>query len=234
MEPVLLYGVPQGCSFGSIVALEWLGAPYRLARIEWPDGFAHPLYAQLNPSLESPVFLREDGRWISQSLAILNHIGARGVDRGLGFRQGSFEFDRLNETLSFLVTTVFSAFSPLWRAYKMPDADPSVLKVLRDTGRDQVTKAFDRIESLLAEREWLAETSSRTVADAYFIGIERWAGYHKVLDRADYPNLDRFVRTLDRDPGVVFARAVEEGREAPSSAFRGHVTLDDLSSRLAA
>ncbi|MCR7705994.1 glutathione S-transferase, partial [Pseudomonas aeruginosa] len=34
MEPVLFYGVPHGCSFGSIVALEWLGRPYRLCRIE--------------------------------------------------------------------------------------------------------------------------------------------------------------------------------------------------------
>ncbi|GMU06544.1 hypothetical protein [Corallococcus caeni] len=26
--PILFYGVPSGCSFGSIVALEWLGRPY--------------------------------------------------------------------------------------------------------------------------------------------------------------------------------------------------------------
>ena len=36
MEPVLFYGVPQGCSFGSIVALEWLNQPYRLCRINMP------------------------------------------------------------------------------------------------------------------------------------------------------------------------------------------------------
>ena len=32
--PILYYGVPSGCSFGSIVALEWLGQPYALSRIE--------------------------------------------------------------------------------------------------------------------------------------------------------------------------------------------------------
>jgi glutathione S-transferase len=34
MQPVLFYGVPQGSSFGSIVALEWLEQPYQLCRIE--------------------------------------------------------------------------------------------------------------------------------------------------------------------------------------------------------
>jgi glutathione S-transferase len=34
MQRVLFYGVPQGSSFGSIVALEWLGQPYQLCRIE--------------------------------------------------------------------------------------------------------------------------------------------------------------------------------------------------------
>ena len=37
MEPVLFYGVPSGCSFGSIVALEWLGIPYKLCRIDMPE-----------------------------------------------------------------------------------------------------------------------------------------------------------------------------------------------------
>ncbi|NNB97216.1 hypothetical protein HI113_25245 [Corallococcus exiguus] len=35
--PTLVYGVPSGCSFGSIVALEWLGQPYQLCRIAMPE-----------------------------------------------------------------------------------------------------------------------------------------------------------------------------------------------------
>ena len=37
MQTVLFYGVPQGCSFGAIVALEWLQQPYYLSRVEMLD-----------------------------------------------------------------------------------------------------------------------------------------------------------------------------------------------------
>ena len=49
MEPVLFYGVPGGCSLASIIALEWLGQPYKLCRIEmleqpWPSKTAWPAW----------------------------------------------------------------------------------------------------------------------------------------------------------------------------------------------
>jgi len=40
MNPILFYGVPEGCSFGAIVALEWSGLPYQLCRIQMPAAFA--------------------------------------------------------------------------------------------------------------------------------------------------------------------------------------------------
>ena len=85
MEPVLFYGVPQGCSFGSIVALEWLGQPYRLAS-NMPDDMQSDCYAQVNPVRETPVLLLENGATLSESAAILQNIAYRDLGRGLGFR----------------------------------------------------------------------------------------------------------------------------------------------------
>ena len=77
MEPVLFYGVPHGCSFGSIVALEWLGRPYRLCRIEMPLETGERTYVRLNPARQTPTLLLEDGRALSESLAILQHLAAQ-------------------------------------------------------------------------------------------------------------------------------------------------------------
>lgn len=107
MEPVLLYGVPQGCSFGSIVALEWLGQPYRLCRINMPGDMQSDLYARINPVRETPALLLEDGTVLTESAAILQNIATRGIDRGLGFKQGTREYDRLNQVIAFLNTTYF-------------------------------------------------------------------------------------------------------------------------------
>jgi len=233
MEPVLLYGVPQGCSFGSIVALEWLGLPYRLCRINMPQDVQSDLYALINPIRETPALLLEDGAVLTESAAILQNIAARGINRGLGFAQGTREYDHLNQRIAFLNTTFFSSFGPLWRAYEM-EANPPVQSVLRQVGREAVAKAHAQLESMLADTDWLAG-SQRTLADAYFIGLARWATYHRVVEPGTYPRLQRLIDRLEADPAVIFAHAIEEERPAVSSGgFRGHVSLEELRPRLAA
>lgn len=233
MEPILFYGVPQGCSFGSIVALEWLGRPYRLCRIAMPDDMQSELYARFNPVRETPVLLLENGMALSESAAILQNIAARDTANGPGFPTGSPEHERLAQMLAFLNTTFFSAFSPLWRAYEM-EANPPVQAVLRQVGREDVAKAHAHLENLLAGGDWLVG-NRRSVADAYFIGLSRWAAYHKAVDQRDYPRLHRLVEKLEADPAVIFAHAIEAGTPATSGGgFQGHVTLEELAPRLAA
>lgn len=225
--------MPQGCSFGSIVALEWLGRPYRLCRIAMPDDMQGEFYARFNPVRETPVLLLENGMALSESAAILQNIAARDTGNGPGFASGTPEHERLTQMLAFLNTTFFSAFSPLWRAYEM-EANPPVQAVLRQVGREDVAKAHAHLENLLAGRDWLAG-NRRSVADAYFIGLARWAAYHKAIDQRDYPRLHRLVQKLEADPAVVFAHAIEAGIPATSAGgFQGHVTLEELAPRLAA
>jgi glutathione S-transferase len=233
MEPVLFYGVPQGCSFGSIVALEWLKQPYRLCRINMPHDMQDDLYARVNSVRETPALLLENGATLSESVAILHNLAARGLKQGLGFAQGTPQYDRLNQRLAFLNTTFFSAFGPLWKAYEMAP-NPPVQEMLRTLGREAVVKAHAHLEAMLGMGEWLTG-EQRTVADAYLIGIARWANYHRVIDQRDYPKLHRLVQKLESDPAVVFAHAIEDERPAKSSGgFLGHVALEDLRPRLAA
>lgn len=233
MEPVLFYGVPQGCSFGSIVALEWLGAPYRLSRVEMPGEVQGPAFARINPVRETPALMLDDGRVVTESAAILAALTARDPGHRLGAAQGTADFDRLNQAMSYLTTTYFAAFSPLWTAYEMAD-DPPVQAMLRRLGREQVAKAHGQLDAMLEGRDWLAG-DRRTVADAYFAGIVRWAAYHEAGDLAGHPRIAAFVARLEADPGVAFARAIEAGEEpVGSGGFRGHVALADLVPRLAA
>ncbi|WNG42143.1 glutathione S-transferase [Archangium violaceum] len=231
MEPVLFYGVPQGCSFGSIVALEWLGVPYRLSRITHDT--PKDLFAQFNPVRQTPVLLLENGTALTESAAILQHLANRVPERRLGFAQGTPEHDRLNETLAYLNTTFFSAFAPLWASFEM-EKNPPVQEMLRTMGREKVAKAHKELEAMMARREWLVG-NTRTIADAYFIGIARWATFHGVADPRAYPRIHAHIQRLEADPAVIFAHAIEEERPATSSGgFKGHVALEDLRSRLAA
>ncbi|HYD58816.1 MAG TPA: glutathione S-transferase family protein [Noviherbaspirillum sp.] len=227
MEPVLFYGVPQGCSFGSIVALEWLNLPYRLCRIEMLEHPWPALYARVNPLNLTPAYLTADGRALRESTAILLHLASQG-DMKLGYAQGTPEYDRLNQTLLYLNTDFFAAFGHLWIAYEMK-SDPEKKEVLRELGRQRVAAACAHLDGLLADREWIDGGSKRTVADAYFVGLARWAEYHRVLDVEKYPHFHRHLQKLRDDPAVAFADAIEKKKEGVSRGkFLGHVTLEEL------
>jgi glutathione S-transferase len=226
MDPILFYGVPSGCSFGSIVALEWLGRPYRLCRIAMPEIVTGEVYRRINPVAETPALMTAEGEVIAESMAILNHLGARGLDSGLAFPQGTSGFDRLNQMLAYLNTSLFNGFSPLWYALEH-ELEPAARAALRAYGAAKLAKAHADLETMLGGGPWLLG-EERSLADAYFAGIARWTQYHDVLDRRDYPGLQRLFEALERDPAVQLAHAVERGEApAPGPAFRGEISLDE-------
>lgn len=226
MTPVLFYGVPEGCSFGSIVALEWSGLPYRLCRIEMPSEVTSDAYRGINPVAETPSRLASDGRVLSESFAILHHIGAQSRDPHLVPRQGTAAFDRFNQLLAFLNTGFFGSFAALWYAMEhgLDDAEQGPL---RRMAHRKVRKAHADLELLLGEQPWLAG-EHRSAADGYFMGIARWNDFHQVLDRRDFPRLHRLHERLRQDPAVRFAHAIEHGEPATSAGgFQGHVSLTE-------
>lgn len=234
MEPVLFYGVPHGCSFGSIVALEWLGEPYRLSRIDMLSGTEGELYGRVNVLRQTPSLLLEDGESLTESLAILQNIAGRDLKKFLGFQQGTREFDRLNAMLSYLHTSVHGAFAPNWTAFKMEDGAPG-RDMFQALGREHAAKAYAHLEALLDSRAWLMG-DHRTVADAYFIGVARWGEDLELFDlEREYPRVSGLLQRLEADRAVVFAHAIEDGKPATTSGqFRGHVSLEDLTPRFAA
>lgn len=235
MKPVLFYGVPSGCSLASVIALEWLAQPYHLSRIEMLQQPWSEVYGRINPRMKTPALLMEDGAALTESAAILQHIGGRGIEAGLGFQQGSREFDSLAEMLSYLTTDLFAAFAPLWKLYDANETDPATKDVLRRLGVESVNKELSYLETVLAERQWLLGGGKPTVADAYLFAIGRWAEYHEVCRLEEsYPHVHRYLRRLGEDPAVRFALDIEQGEQVEGKgSFRGHVGLDELADRIA-
>ncbi|MBU1374377.1 MAG: glutathione S-transferase family protein [Alphaproteobacteria bacterium] len=224
MDPILFYGVPEGCSFGAIVALEWSGRPYRLCRIQMPGEVSSPAYKRLNPLGETPTLMTADGATFSQTQAILQHIAATSGDPRMGARPGQPGFDRLNEMLAFLTTTFFSSFSPLWQTVEgASEADKAVLI---PNGRRKVRKAHAQLEALLAGRDCMVGDGP-TLAEAYFMGISRWNDFHQAIDPAEFPAVQALRARMEKDPAVRFALAIEHEEPAESAGgFRGHVGLE--------
>src|SRR4051794_11286711 len=130
MEPILVYGFPLGSSMGIVAALEWLGQPYRLSRVDMLADMKTDAYARLNDRRETPVLVTDDGRVLTETMAIARWLETRDVERRISFDPGLPAADRMHQLTAFLNTGFTGAFSPLWAALEMEGADPAYRETL--------------------------------------------------------------------------------------------------------
>jgi glutathione S-transferase len=228
MEPILIYGFPVGSSMGLVAALEWLRQPYRLCRVDMLGEMREPSYARINPRHETPAFVNDKGKVLTENMAIAAWLEARDRERRISFDPLSSEADRMHQLMAFVNTGFTGAFSPLFAAMEMEAPDPAMQSALQAYGRDRVNERHDKLEDMIGETPFLVGQQP-TLADALFIGVARWLDFLSVADKSRWPKLAALRQRLDADPAVIYATAVENGEHQPGTgACLGHVALKDV------
>jgi glutathione S-transferase len=228
MEPTLIYGFPLGSSMGLVAALEWLGKPYRLCRVDMLGEMREPSYAGINARHETPTFIDDQGRILTETMAIASWLEARDADRRISFDPLSRQTDRMHQLMAYVNTGFTAAFMPLWTALEMDPPNPALQSALRDWGRERVIERHDKLEEMIENTPYLVGDKP-TLADAVFIGVARWLDFHAVADKSRWPKLATLRERLEADPAVIYATALESG-ESPkgTSTCVGHVTLKEV------
>lgn len=231
MEPILIYGFPAGSSLGLVAALEWLGRPYRLCRVDMLGQMREPAYKALNRRVETPAFITEQGHVVTETMAIATWLEARDAERRISFAPTTPQADRMHQLMAFINTGFTGAFSPLWTAIELAEPDPDYQAALRRFGQASVIERHDRLEEMIGGESFLVGERP-TLADGLLIGVARWLDFHEVADRGRWPKLHALRARIEADPSYAFALAIENG-EAPegSGAMLGHVALDEVIER---
>lgn len=231
MEPILLCGVPAGSSMGLIAALEWLGQPYRLCRVDMLGEMREAGYARVNARHETPVLVTGPGQVLTETLAIAGWLERRDHRRRLSFDPDSREADLMHQFMAFVNTGFTAAFGPLWTALEMSPPEPGYQQALRRLGRTAVVERHDRLEQMLGDGP-CALGQWPTLADAVLVGVARWLELHGVAPASRWPRIERLRRHLQDDPAVRFALAIERGEQpAGCGACLGHLSLADVIDR---
>ena len=231
MEPILIYGFPLGSSMGLVAALEWLGKPYRLCRVDMLGEMREPSYARINPRHETPVFITEAGNVLTETMAIAAWLEARDAERRISFHPPSRDADRMHQLMAFVNTGFTGAFGPLWAAMEMETPNPAMQSALRAWGREGVIERHDKLEGMIGETTFLLGERP-TLADALLIGVTRWLDFHAVADKSRWPRLAALRQRLEADPAVIYAAALENGEDRPGrGACLGHIALKDVIER---
>lgn len=225
MTPILFAGFPQGSSLGLVAASEWLGLPYRVARVHMPDDMLSEGYGRLNGRRETPALILENGQALTENLAIAHWLAARDTAHRISFAPGSSESLRMHQLMAFINTSFTGAFSPLWMAMENPSTPEDAKQVLQRYGRDAVALRHQQLEAMVGSGPYLVGERP-TLADAIFIGVARWADFHSAVDPRAFPKIQALKARLEADPAVKFAHAVEDGVPAKGSgAMVGLVPL---------
>lgn len=231
MEPILVYGFPAGSSMGLVAAFEWLGTPYRLCRVDMIGEMREPAYKRINPRVETPVLITDEGEVLTETMAIAAWLEARDSERRISFDPQSSKADRMHQLMAFINTGFTGAFSPLWAAMEMRPPNPPMQLALKDWGERRVIERHDRLEEMLPQNGFIV-SDHPTLADGIFIGVARWLDFHNVADKARWPKLAALRHRIEADPAVIYATALENG-ENPSGngSCRGHVDLAEVIDR---
>lgn len=231
MDPILIYGFPMGSSMGLVAALEWLGKPYRLCRVDMLGEMRSASYARINPRHETPAFITEQGAVLTETLAIAAWLEARDIERRISFDPLSPQADRMHQLMAFVNTGFTAAFAPLWAAMEAKAMEPAMTSALREFGRAKVIERHDKLEGMIEAKEFLLGDRP-TLADAVLTGVARWLDFHAVAERRRWPKLAALRERLEADPAVVYATALENGDSNPGAGFcTGHSVLADLMAR---
>lgn len=233
MEPILLYGFPLGSSMGLVAAFETLRQPYRLARVDMLADMKTPAYTRLNGRQETPALITEDGRVLTETMAIAGWLADRDAERRISFDPGTSEADRMRQLMAYVNTGFTAAFSPLWFAMENPGEDKAFLEQLALYGRRSVTERHRKLEAMIGDDDFLVG-DSLSLADTTLIGVARWAQFHQAVEPDAYPKLAALRTRIEAHPSVRFAQAIEDG-ETPAGAvaFRGHVPLTEVLAKFA-
>jgi glutathione S-transferase len=231
MDPILLYGFPTGSSMGLVAALEWMGSPYRLCRVDMFGEMREPSYKRINPRVETPTLITDQGDVLTETMAIAAWLEARDAKRRISFDPMSRETDRMRQMMAFINTGFTGAFGPLWAAMEMQPPNPAMQSALKEWGSEGVIERHDRLEDMIGDTRFLI-ADHPTLADGILIGVARWLDFHQVAGKARWPKLAALRGRLEADPAVVYATALEDGQmPLGGGACGGHVELKDVINR---
>ncbi|OOG63388.1 glutathione S-transferase [Rhodanobacter sp. B04] len=199
-----LYYMPGVCSLAAHIVLEWIGQPYQIEEVP-RAALRSPEYLKINPDGVVPALVDDDGWVLTENVAILNYLADCFAKSGLGGDGTPRRRAEINRWLGFLNSDVHPAFKPLFRPERFI-ADPAQHAALQTTARAKLHSYFERLDTQLANRDWLAGT--RSIADPYLFVVQRWARA-KAVDLNGLDHLERFVHRMHADPGVKAAMHAE-------------------------
>ncbi|WP_095059139.1 MULTISPECIES: glutathione S-transferase [unclassified Pseudomonas] len=192
-----LYGHQNSGAAAIEAALELCEIPYRFIDVEVSPEAAHAL-EKLNPLKQIPTLQRPDGGVLTESAAILIHLGLTFPSSGL-LPEDPAERDQAIRGMTYIVTNCYAAIGIIdyperWLAV----ADESSRQNLMAGARQRLHWSWEVFADQFSGDLYLGSETPRAL-DVLAAVISRWAGSREHLRNAR-PGFFAWLERIDRHP----------------------------------
>ncbi|MFN3856857.1 MAG: glutathione S-transferase family protein [Caulobacter sp.] len=192
-----LHHAPMACSLASRLALAESGLPHEVAIVRTSRGENRTdAYLRINPRGKVPALETDEGV-LTESTAILPYIADLAPQTGLLPPAGSFGRAQAQSWLSFLSSTVHTAFTGVLRAEAFDGCDPVAVRSLH---RQRLAEGLAVVDAHLAGRDWMLDTFS--LCDLYLLVFLLWRRSPAATGLPEFANLDAFQQRILARPGL--------------------------------
>lgn len=196
-----LYFSPGACSLSPHIVANELGLALTLVKVNLQDKTTADGkdFKKINANGYVPVLELDDGRILTEGVAIVQYLADLKPEKNLAQKAGTFERALVQEWLNYIATELHKGFGPLFNAASSEGE--------KKAAKDKILNRIALVEKNLAEKPFIA-ASTFTVADAYLITILSWCKYLKV-DLSNFPHTVEYIKKMSERDSVKKALADE-------------------------
>jgi GST-like protein len=202
-----LYGSKGSGSASTEAALALIGAPCRIVETaSWERNEAFAELLQRNPLGQIPTLVLEDGSVLTESAAILIHLGSAHPESGLLPRTGSARAQAIRG-LVFIAANCYAAISIIdYPERWCEDADEAMQARIRAGTRARLHRHWEMFADLFPAHPYLGGEHPGAL-DLLAAVVSKWSGARAHLQQAR-PALHQTLLRIDAHPQVapVFAQ----------------------------
>jgi glutathione S-transferase len=196
-----LYYSPGACSMASHISLIEAGLKAETVKVDLRSKLDETGadFTKINPKGYVPALQLDNGRTMSEGVAILQYVADQAADRKLLPAWGTVERYKAIEWLNYIATEVHKSYSPLFR--------PGMTAEQKTAQYGVIEKRLQFIEPHLGPSGYILGPEF-SVVDTYLFVILSWSA--KVgMDLSAFPNVQAFVARMMKRPSVVSAMTAE-------------------------
>ena len=216
-----LFGFKGSGSAAVECALEMTGADYRIVEAaSWEKNDALEELARVNPLLQIPTLQLPDGTVLTESAALLMHLGLAFPKSGL-LPEGASQRDLALRGLVYIAANCYSCISIVdYPERYTTQTDDASRAAVRAGAKDRLHKHWDVFADLhpVADERFIAGDQPGAL-DLLAAVVSKWSGA-RAHAKAARPAFSALLERIDSHPAValVFGRHWQTAAEIPTGA----------------